>query len=232
VPRTARIVIPEVPHHVIQRGNRQQRIFLTQGDCRRYVEMLAEACQAQRVCCLAWCLMPNHVHLILTPETAAGLRAVMSSVHTRYAQRINGREQLSGHLFQDRFRSYPMNDAHLLVAARYIENNPVKAGLVGTAEEWGWSSARAHLGISNDPLTDAAALGRHVGNWGAYLRGGIEAADDDVAIEKALRSGRPIGPIGTVPPLGGTVPQATAKPPARLSDGSPAFLPAMLSSPG
>jgi putative transposase len=205
VPRTARIVIPDVPHHVIQRGNRQQRIFLTQGDCRRYVEMLAEACRAQRVRCLAWCLMPNHVHLILTPETTAGLRGVMSSVNTRYAQRINGREQLSGHLFQDRFRSYPMDEAHMLVAVRYIENNPVKAALVRAAQDWRWSSARAHLGLASDPLTDVAAIGRHIGNWSTYLQDGLEAADEDGRIEGALRCGRP---IGTVPPIGGTVPQS------------------------
>ena len=198
MPRAARIVVPDVPHHVIQRGNRQQRIFLTQGDCRRYVEMLAEACQAHGVRCFAWCLMPNHVHLVLTPDAASGLRAVMSSVHTRYAQRINRREQLGGHLFQDRFRSYPMHDAHLMVAVRYIENNPVKAGLVGTAEDWRWSSARAHLGLAGDPLTDVGAVGRHAGNWSAYLRDGLEAADDDGRIEAALRCGRP---IGTVPPI-------------------------------
>ena len=142
MPRTARIVIPGVAHHVIQRGNRQQRIFLTQGDCRRYVEMLADACRTHAVRCSAWCLMPNHVHLILEPATAAGLRSVMSSVHTRYAQRINRREQLSGHLFQDRFRSYPMDNAHLLVAGRYIENNPVKAGLVRQPADWPWGHAR------------------------------------------------------------------------------------------
>lgn len=197
MPRAARIVVPNLAHHVIQRGNRQQRLFLTRGDCRNYVEMLADACRAHDVGCLAWCLMVNHVHLVLKPAAADGLRAVMSSVHTRFAQRINRREQLSGHLFQDRFHSYAMDDAHLMIAVRYVENNPVKAGLVEFAEDWQWSSARAHLSLAADPLTDVAAVGVHVRNWRAYLRDGIEAADRDEQIESALRNGRP---LGTVPP--------------------------------
>ena len=179
-----------MPHHIVQRGNRKQRIFFNHGDCRTYVEMLAVACAAQSVRCLAWCLMPNHVHLVLQPPDSGALRAVMSSVHTRYAQRINGREEQTGHLFQDRYRSYPMSEAHLLVAVRYVENNPVKAGLAWAAEEWRWSSARAHLGIAPDPLTDVSALAPFVGDWRAYLRNGIEAADGDERIELALRNGR------------------------------------------
>jgi putative transposase len=195
VPRIARIVVPGIAHHIVQRGNRQQRIFHTHGDCRRYVDMLAETSSAHTVECLAWCLMPNHVHLVLRPATAAGLRSVMSSVHTRYAQHINRREQSSGHLFQDRYRSYPMDDAHLMIAVRYVENNPVKAGLVLHAAEWRWSSARAHLGLGRDPLTDVAAMAQHVANWSAYLQDGVEAADRNDLIERALRSGRPLGTI-------------------------------------
>jgi putative transposase len=193
LPRAARIVIPDVAHHVIQRGNRQQRIFMTEGDCRHYIQMLSDACRVHEVRCLAWCLMPNHTHLVLVPPASERLRAVMSSVGTRYAQRMNGREGLSGHLFQGRFKSYPMGDAHLMIAVRYIENNPVKAGLAQNAEDWRWSSARAHLGLGSDPLTDLSALAPHALNWGAYLRDGVEAADADDAIEAALRQGRPVG---------------------------------------
>lgn len=195
MPRTARIVVPGLAHHVIQRGNRKQRIFHTHGDCRCYVEMLAEAMRMHAVKCLAWCLMPNHVHLVLKPATADGLRAVMSSVHTRFAQRINNREQSSGHLFQDRFRSYPMDEAHLMIAVRYVENNPVKAGLAATPDEWRWSSARAHLNLAPDPLTDVDQLGRHIANWRSYLQDGLEAADHDETIEVALRNGRPLGSV-------------------------------------
>lgn len=177
MPRAARLVIPGLPHHVVQRGNRQQRIFFNHGDCRNYVEMLAVACATHHVACLAWCLMANHVHLILKPTATDGLRAVLSSVNTRFAQRINNREKLCGHLIQDRYKSFALAQRHLMAALRYVENNPVKAGLVETPADWRWSSARAHLGLSADPLTDLAATRGLVGNWSAYLRDGAEAAD-------------------------------------------------------
>ena len=201
MPRRPRIVIPDVPHHVIQRGNRQQPLFFTDCDRRRYRDMVAEACRSHATRCLAWCLMGNHVHLVLVPPAADSLRAILASTHTRYAQRINLGHGLSGHLFQGRFGSYAMDDAHLMVAVRYVENNPVKAGMVAAAEHWPWSSARAHLSGEPDGLTDVAALGRHVGNWRAYLRDGLEAANRDDAVEAALRSGRPLGaPAGWAAP--------------------------------
>lgn len=193
MPRTARIVVPDVPHHIVQRGNRQAAIFFSDADRRRYVDMLADACSANAVRCLAWCLMDNHVHLILVPPTADALRATLSSTHTRYAQRVNRQQQLTGHLFQGRYASYAMDDAHLMVAVRYVENNPVKAGLVGAAGDWRWSSARAHLDGIDDGLTNVAAIGQHIANWRAYLADGLEAAERDEAVEAAMRSGRPLG---------------------------------------
>jgi len=179
MPRAARIVIPDVPHHITQRGNRQQPIFFSDADRVRYVEMLAEACAAQATRCLA--------------ASADALRATVSSTHTRYAQRVNYGQGLSGHLFQGRFASYPMDDGHLMVAARYVENNPVRAGLCRRAEDWHWSSARAHILGVDDGLTDVAALGDHIRNWRAFLADGLEAADRDDEIEAAMRSGRPLG---------------------------------------
>lgn len=148
---------------------------------------------AHDVTCLAWCLMDNHVHLILVPPTADALRAALASAHTRYAQRVNSVQGVTGHLFQGRFASYAMDSAHLMVAARYVENNPVKAGLVANAGDWCWSSARAHLFAEDDGLTNVAELARHVANWHAYLTDGVEAADRDEVVEAAMRSGRPLG---------------------------------------
>lgn len=193
MPRPVRQIVPGIPHHVIQRGNRQQSIFESDADRSRYLQFLKDACDAHNLRCLAWCLMDNHIHLVLVPPQVDSLRAAMSSVHTRYAQRFNFEHGLSGHLFQGRFSSYPMDDGHMMIAVRYVENNPVKAGIVGAAEEWPWSSARAHLDGPTDGLTDIAALGPHIRNWRAYLADGVEAADRDDAIEGALRSGRPIG---------------------------------------
>lgn len=193
MPRTSRIVVPGVPHHITQRGNRQMPIFFSDGDRRYYVDLLTKACAAQEMKCFAWCLMDNHVHLILLPPTADALRATLASVHTKYAQHINLRQGLTGHLFQGRYASYAMDDAHLMVAVRYVENNPVKARLVTNAADWRWSSARAHIFGEDDGLTNVAAIGRHVSNWQAYLTDGVEAADRDDEIEAAVRTGRPLG---------------------------------------
>jgi putative transposase len=196
--RLARIVIPGVPHHVTQRGNRRLPVFFSDDDRRAYLALIAEACAAHGTICLGWCLMDNHVHLILVPTREDGLRATLGEAHRRYSRRINFREGWRGFLFQGRFASYPMDDAHLMAAVRYVENNPVAAKIVARAEDWRWSSAASHVAgkrKGEDPLTDVAALGQHVRNWRALLRIGLEAADDaeDVAaIEARMRTGRPL----------------------------------------
>jgi putative transposase len=196
--RLARIVIPGVAHHVTQRGNRRLPVFFSDEDRRAYLALVAQACANQGVRCLAWCLMDNHVHLILVPPAEDGLRAALAEAHRRYSRAINSREGWRGYLFQGRFASYPMDDAHLMTAVRYVENNPVAAGLVREAAEWPWSSARSHVAgrrASDDPLTDVAALGAHVGNWRAMLGKGLEAMDEDAAVEQIearIRTGRPL----------------------------------------
>jgi putative transposase len=200
--RLARIVIPGIAHHVTQRGNRRQPVFFSDADRRRYLDLVRQGCAAARVRCLAWCLMDNHVHLILVPETSDGLRAALAEAHRRYTRDVNFREGWRGYLFQGRFASYPMDDGHLMAAVRYVELNPVAAGMVARAEDWPWSSARSHLAGSradDDPLTDVAALAAHVPNWQAMLRHGVEAGGVGEegeavveAIEARLRTGRPL----------------------------------------
>ncbi len=134
--RLARIVLPGVAHHVTQRGNRRLPVFFNDDDRRLYCQLLVEGCASAAVSCLAWCLMDNHVHLILVPSQEDGLRASLAEAHRRYTRHVNFREGWRGHLFQSRFASYPMDDAHLLAAIRYVENNPVAAGMVERAENW------------------------------------------------------------------------------------------------
>jgi putative transposase len=206
--RLPRIVIPGVPHHVTQRGNRRLPVFFSDEDRLFYLRLLGEAARASGTRCLAWCLMDNHVHLILVPEGADGLRAMLGEAHRRYTRAINEREGWSGHLFQGRFASYPMDDAHLMTAVRYVELNPVAAGLAGAAQDWRWSSARSHLAgkrVADDPLTDVKAIGAHVRNWRAMLRRGLEAGDLGAegeaaadAIEARLRTGRPLAEAGWI----------------------------------
>ena len=201
--RLARVVIPGVAHHVTQRGNRRLPVFFGDGDRELYLELLREGCARARVVCLGWCLMDNHVHRVLVPADSDGLRAALGEAHRRYTRAINFREGWRGFLFQGRFASYPMDDAHVLAAVRYVEMNPVAAGMVAEARDWPWSSARSHLAgrrAAGDPLTDVAALGAHVPNWRALLRhgpdaGGADGAGEEVleAIEARLRTGRLLG---------------------------------------
>jgi putative transposase len=200
--RLARIVVPDVPHHVTQRGNRSQPVFFSDADYAAYRDLLAAACAAAGVRCTAWCLMPNHVHLILTPSDPDGLRAALGEAHRRYSRRINEAHGWTGYLWQGRFASYPMDAAHLMTAVRYVELNPVKAGLCARAEDWRWSSARAHIGGIGDGLTDRDGLAGVHRNWRAMLRHGLEAGDvapeAEAALETAMRTGRPWGDAGFV----------------------------------
>lgn len=200
--RLSRIVIPDVPHHVTQRGNRRLPVFFSDEDRRDYLQFVAAAAEASGTRCLAWCLMDNHVHLVLVPRTADGLRATLGEAHRRYTRMINFREGWRGHLFQGRFASYPMDDAHLMAAVRYVENNPVAAAMVTRAQDWPWSSAKSHIQRRRtrlDPLTDMAAMADAAPNWSAMLRHGLEAggltAEGEVLageIEARLRTGRPL----------------------------------------
>lgn len=197
--RLSRIVIPGVAHHVTQRGNRRLPVFFNDEDRAVYLALVAKGCAAADVECLGWCLMDNHIHLILVPQDSDGLRAALSEAHRRYTRFINEREGWRGYLFQGRFASYPMDDAHLVAAIRYIENNPVAAGLVREAGDWRWSSAASHLAgqrVTGDPLTNVTALGQYVANWRNLLLLGAEAADSKEtveSIEARLRTGRPLG---------------------------------------
>jgi putative transposase len=159
VSRAARQVYPDIPHHVTARGARREPTFFGPDDYRLYLRLLRRGCRKSATSVWAWCLMPNHLHLILVPSQRSGLRAVLAPVQRLYAVEINRRQAWSGHFWQGRFASSPMDEAHLHVCLRYVELNPVRAGLVARAEEWPWSSARAHLGLGGDGLTDLRPAG-------------------------------------------------------------------------
>lgn len=159
--RLARIVVPGVVHHVTQRGNRRQQVFFGNDDYAEYRALIAQSCLASGVAVWGYCLMPNHVHLIMVPGDEGGLRAALADAHRRYARRVNFREGWRGDLWQGRFASVPIDEAHLLACARYVELNPVRAGLAAKAQDWPWSSAAAHLAGRDDGLaTVAPMLGR------------------------------------------------------------------------
>ena len=190
--RLARVVAPGVPHHVTQRGNRRQQVFFGDDDYRTYKALLAEGCRAAGVAVWAYCLMPNHVHLILVPAEADGLRAALGEAHRRYTRHVNFREGWRGYLWQGRFASVPMDEPYLLAAARYVELNPVRAKLVRRARDWRWSSARAHLDRRDDDLVQVRPLLDLTADWRAFLAGGLRA-DEREAIRAGERTGRPLG---------------------------------------
>ena len=192
MPRLARLVVPGIPHHVTQRGNRRQPTFFSDADYRLYRRLLGEWCGKAGTAIWAWCLMPNHVHLILVPSHEDGLRAALGEAHRRYTRHVNQREDWRGHLWQSRFASFPMDEPHLLACARYVELNPVRAGLVGRPEQWPWSSARAHLGKSGDGLTEIAPLLERVPDWSGLLERGLDETERE-AIRSGERNGIPLG---------------------------------------
>lgn len=191
--RMARIVIPGLPHHVTQRGNRRQDVFFEDFDYAAYQEFVRACCDRAGVQVWAYYLMPNHVHLILVPKTVDGLHRALREAHRRYTVRINERNDWRGYLWQGRFASFPMDERHLFAAARYVELNPVRAGLVRRPEEWLWSSARSHLGHeSGDPLVDPAPLLELVPDWRDFLTAGLTVKElDDLRLHE--RTGRPLG---------------------------------------
>jgi len=188
--RQARIVVPDTPHHITQRGNRRAPIFFEAGDQEVYRSLLAREARRREVEVWAYCLMPNHVHLILTPHTADGLSLALGEAHRRYTSFINARSGWSGHLFQSRFASVALDETHVMAAARYIVLNPVRARLVARPEAWPWSSVRAHLAGADDALVKVAPLLARIDRFADLLADESEA---DVETFRALRAGEMTG---------------------------------------
>jgi putative transposase len=192
MPRIARIVVPHFPHHVIQRGNRSQYVFFSESDKNLYIKLLQEQGKEAGIKYWSYCLMDNHVHLVAIPEKEKSLARGIGKADRKYSLLINSREGWRGYLWQGRFMSYPMDDNYLFAAIRYIERNPVRAGLVRYAEDYMWSSARAHVYRSDDPLVSEIPSYLHIDNWAEYLR----HPDDQSmmrAFRRSARTGRPLG---------------------------------------
>jgi len=190
--RLARAVIADLPHHITQRGNRRQPTFFNEADYVLYVALMSESCDRWDVEVWAWCLMPNHVHLIVVPPSAEALRRAIGEAHRKYTTEVNEREGWRGCLWQGRFASFVMDEAYTLAAARYVELNPVRAGLVARPEEYLWSSAGAHLRGRDDALCQVAPLLDRVGDWSRFLGA---PPDENAALEirKHQSTGRPLG---------------------------------------
>ena len=194
--RIARVIAPGLPHHVTQRGNRRQTTFFCDEDFQIYIDLMAHWCAKYHVDIWAWCLMPNHVHLIAVPTAEAGLARAIGEAHRRYTRHVNFRHDWRGHLWQERFASFPMDEAHLLAAARYIEMNPVAANLVSDPGQYPWSSAKAHLNDQDDGLVNRAPLLDLVSDWQSFLK--LSNEEELEILHKHEKTGRPLGNLSFV----------------------------------
>jgi putative transposase len=189
--RLPRIIVPGIPHHVTQRGNRRQQIFMEDDDYALYRDWLARACRSNGVEVWSYCLMPNHVHLILAPSDETGLSRAVGETHRRYSGYINARLRVTGHLFQGRFGCVAMDEPHLMAAFRYVALNPVKAKLAATAADWPWSSTPAHLRRQDDGLVTVSPLLDRVDRFADFLE--VPADPEQVAaLTKGQTVGRPL----------------------------------------
>ena len=189
--RMGRVVILGYPHHVTQRGNRRQKTFFSDDDYRDYIELMAEFARQSETEVWAYCLMPNHVHLVMVPTHEDGLRATLGEAHRRYTRNINFRNGWRGHLWQERFHSFVMDEQYLLATVRYVEWNPVKARLCRHPTDWRWSSALAHIMGKDDQLVRVRPMLDRVADWSSYLSD--EQNDNDEQIQRHTRTGRPLG---------------------------------------
>ena len=165
--------------------------FFCSEDYQAYLSLMAEWCTKYKVSVWCYCLMPNHVHLIVTPETEEGLRRAIGEAHRRYSVMINRRQKWTGHLWQGRFSSFPMDEAYLLAAAKYIEMNPVRANLTPDPYTWKLSSAVAHAKGVDDNLVKVSPLLQMVGDWKQFLRDVDEEAANKIRGHE--RTGRALG---------------------------------------
>ncbi|MGD0013294.1 MAG: transposase [Bryobacteraceae bacterium] len=199
MPRIARVSVEGVPYHVTQRGNGRQRLFFSWPDYRLYLDLLRANANRYQLQIWAYCLMPNHVHLIVVPERGVAMAKALGRTHADYARHFNLTQRSCGHVWQARFFSCPMDRAHLWLAMAYVERNPVRAGLVEEARSYPWSSAAAHT-RGEDPV-QILSLGAWrkqytVERWREVLRAGVAEEALAERLREATVRGRPLGGEG------------------------------------
>lgn len=194
MPRIARIIAAGYPHHVTQRGNNRSVVFFDDEDRQTYLNLLLTYSRKYNVAIWAYCLMSNHVHLLAVPETDTGLARGIGMTNMLYTQYLNRKLNQSGRIWQNRFFSCIVESTtYLWTVARYIERNPVKAGMVESAPAYRWSSAAAHVMGDSDPLLaeETWLAPDECNGYAEFLC--REDEETDAAIRRATRTGRPFG---------------------------------------
>jgi putative transposase len=191
MPRIARIIVPNYPHHITQRGVRSMKVFETANDYQYYIKLLRKNAKKFKLKFLSYCLMPNHLHLIAIPENRNSFAKTLGETQKRYTFVFNERKETKGYLFQGRFFSCPMDYIHLMSAIAYVELNPVVANLVNEPWQYPWSSAAFYVGDrSNDPLVEHSYLLEDIKDWKKFLSQKMEIPKE---LLKKTRTGRPCG---------------------------------------
>lgn len=192
MPRTARLYLIGYPHHIVQRGVNREKVFLNEEDYSFMIECLKSGIEKSSTRLMAYCLMPNHFHLLAVPLSEDGLGRFLHHATFRYAQYFNKKYNRTGRLWQNRYYSSIIDaETYLWAVARYIETNPVRAGLVGNPEEWIWSSAGLHLrGIPDTLIENTDWLSESLRE---NYRSLIMETSDYLAIRKATISCKPLG---------------------------------------
>ncbi len=193
MPRRARIVIPGAIHHVTQRGTRKQQTFYCPEDYVLYRDLLAERCEMHGVELLQYCLMPNHVHLLLRPSDSAGMSLALKVAHAMYARRVNLRNDWTGHLWQSRYWSHAVFGNRVLTAARYVAQNPIRHGVVTRLADWRASSVPDLLDQYEDPWISSRAVRGYLGDWSRFLAT-LAPSADTALMRQHTRSGEPMLP--------------------------------------
>jgi len=192
MPRAARIVKPDLPYHVTQRGNFRQNVFEEQEDFLFYKKYLKEYSVKYYLEILAYCFMSNHVHFICIPKDTSSMADTFKYLNMIYSQYYNNKMKQKGHLWQGRFYSCPLDESHLHAAIKYVENNPVRAGIVKNAIDYKWSSAMEHIKDEYDIVSGNSKDFIGIKNWKKYL-GEEEIEEDLQKIRNHTMKGLPLG---------------------------------------
>jgi len=236
MPRMPRAVLVDTPHHVTQRGVDRQEVFSGDADYNIYLALVRSCAQRFGVDLLGYCLMPNHVHWVVSPQHPESLARAFGDAHGRYAAYANAKRTRSGHFWQNRFFSCSLDQSHLWTALRYVERNPVRASLVDRASAFPWSSASAHIGVTSAPDWLEPEPMRSTftpEQWAIYLTADTFGAAE-VEVRQNTYTGRPAGSRDFVewaeyslgrkltPQSGGRPAKSTGSPSRRASGGSSA----------
>jgi putative transposase len=223
MPRTARASVGGYCYHVLNRGNARGQVFHADADYRAFLQTVADTRAFVPMRVLAYCLMPNHFHLVLWPHADGDLSRFLHRLSTAHVRRYHCRYRGTGHVWQGRFKAFPIQeDEHLLIVLRYVERNPVRAGLVAWAEDWFWSSAAAEAVVR----VDAGPVAR-LAEWLDWVNRPNTEAEAERLRECTAR-GRPFGSDGwaaaTAVRLGlGASLRPRGRPPRSTADGPTLF---------